>query len=383
MAHKTIKTATAILAATLLVGTAHAGGFDRGTADTDILYEDGNFVTRSGITYVSPTLNISTFGGGSTGEVAPDYVVPNFAMKVQATDNVACAGTYTTPFGGSTDYTGTTAGVDSDALATTRQEFVTNELGMTCAYQMDVGNGRVSLLGGVFLQHLDFEQDVVGGTIRLSLNDLGYGYRVGAAYEIPEIALRAQIMYRSAVDVSATGSFDSLVAPVVVNPNAFGLATFPRSVEAKVQSGIAPGWLAFGSVKWTQWSVFDVLEYQAFVQPVNSTLNFFWRDGWTVTGGIARRFNDTFAASASLTWDRGVGTGYDLQGRDVWTVAVGGSATPNERAEIRAGVGLSFFGAASQDFTSDALGNPISSPGFKTSEAGTAIGGSLSAKLKF
>ncbi|MEO0543985.1 MAG: outer membrane protein transport protein [Pseudomonadota bacterium] len=383
MAHTIKNIAVALVTATAIAGTAHAGGFDRGTADTDILYEDGDFVSRSSFTYVSPTLNITTFGGASTGEVAPDYVIPNFAMKVQATDNVACAGTYTTPFGGSTDYTGTTLGTDSDALATTQQEFVTNELGLTCAYQIDAGKGRVSLLGGVFVQHLDFTQDVLAGTARLNLSDMGYGYRLGAAYEIPEIALRAQVMYRSAVTVDATGTFDSLVAPVVINPAAFGLATFPRSVEAKVQSGIAPGWLAFGSVKWTQWSVFDVLEYQAFAAPVNSTLNFFWRDGWTVTGGIARRFNDTFAASASLTWDRGVGTGHDLQNRDVWSVAVGTSVTPTERFEIRAGAGVSFFGAASQDFTTDGIGNPIASPGFKTSEAGTAIGGSLSAKIKF
>lgn len=40
-----------LLGATFLsmavVGTANAGGFGRGTADTDIIYEDGNFNMRS------------------------------------------------------------------------------------------------------------------------------------------------------------------------------------------------------------------------------------------------------------------------------------------------------------------------------------------------
>ena len=36
------------------VGTAAAGGFSRGTADTDILFEQGNFNMRSSVTIVSP-----------------------------------------------------------------------------------------------------------------------------------------------------------------------------------------------------------------------------------------------------------------------------------------------------------------------------------------
>ena len=54
-------------------------------------------------------------------------------MKLQATDNIACAGTFTTPYGGATDYSGTAAGLDvsTATLGGTRsvsQEFVTNEL---------------------------------------------------------------------------------------------------------------------------------------------------------------------------------------------------------------------------------------------------------------
>lgn len=383
---KSLKIILAGLAgATIMATAASASGFNRGTADTDILYEDGNFVSRSSMTFVSPTVDVSYVGltGASTGEIAEAYVVPNFAMKLQATDSVSCAGTYTTPFGAGSDYTGTTAGFDNDALATTEQTFVTNEFGLTCAYGMDVGKGRFSILGGGFIQTLDYEQLVGAGAFRFELSDTGYGYRVGAAYEIPEIALRAQLMYRSEVTVDATGTFGT-IGGFVTNPGAFGRATFPQSVELKVQSGVAPGWLVYGGVKWTDWSVFDVLTYQASTPGLDQTLNFFWKDGWTVNAGVAHQFTDKIAGTVGVTWDSAVGTGHDLRDADVWTISAGGSYKPNDMVEFRGGLGVSFIGAATQTFTSDAIGNPIAAPaGFKSAEAGHAIGGTISAKIKF
>lgn len=52
----------ALAAATALsllgVAAAQAGGFSRGTADTDILFEQGNFNVRTSITVVSPERKI-------------------------------------------------------------------------------------------------------------------------------------------------------------------------------------------------------------------------------------------------------------------------------------------------------------------------------------
>ncbi len=383
---------TAFAATVAMATVAQAGGFARGTADTDVLYEDGNFVLRSGVSYVSPTqnLNIGTPGSpgpAGTADITPDFVIPSFALKLQITDDMACAGTYTTPFGAHTDYSGTFLGFDTDSLASVSQEFTAHEFGATCSYKFDMSKGRFYLLGGVFVQQLDFTQKVLGnaapgGTGTFPLNDTGYGFRVGAAYEIPEIALRAQLMYRSAVDVSASGTFTSIApGPVITNPNAVGSATFPQSLELKVQSGIAPGWLAFGSLKWTDWSVFDTLNYNATGAP--SALVFNWRDGWTVSGGIAHAFTEQLAGSVSLTWDRGVGTGFDLQGSDVWTVAVGGSYKPEKGVEFRAGLGVSFFEGAVQNFADAGGGVMVPFPGYKSTSSGHAIGGSVSAKVAF
>jgi long-chain fatty acid transport protein len=381
--------ALGVACATALVGAANAGGFNRGTADTDILFEEGNFVSRAGVTFVSPTQNVTSVAGGvpSSGDILPDYYIPSVGFKLQITDSAACAGTYTTPFGGNSDYSGFMLGgalLGRDPLSptgTVSTNFTAHEFGWTCGYSMNAGRGKVTVFGGAFLQHVDYVQTVAAlGGATLDLADDGYGYRVGAAYEIPEIALRAQVIYRSAVGISATGNF-TLASGTVVNPAATGSATLPQIVEAKLQTGIAPGWLAFASVKWTDWSVFDVLSYNATGAP--ATLNFYWRDGWTVSGGVAHRFNEQLAGSVGVTWDRGVGTGHDLQS-DTWTIGVGGSFTPDKMTEIRAGVGYTYISAVTQNFLDAGVGGLFAPlPGAKVAPAGHSIAGSLSFNKKF
>jgi long-chain fatty acid transport protein len=45
-----------------MMGGAQAGGFSRGSADTDIIFEPGNFNMRSSVTYVSPTRKFNKNG---------------------------------------------------------------------------------------------------------------------------------------------------------------------------------------------------------------------------------------------------------------------------------------------------------------------------------
>lgn len=389
----------ALLGATALtvvaVGAAHAGGFNRGTADTDILFEEGD-AARAGITVVSPNRGKDSYrptgspaSFSASGFENPSYVIPSAAAKYKINDAFACAATYTTPFGGHSDYTGfringVLVGFDPTSMTgSSEQDFVTHEFGATCAYGVDAGKGRFSLLGGVFYQTLDFEQ-WVGGPARpykFSLEDNQFGYRIGAAYEIKEIALRAQVMYRSAVDIDASGDLSRTFDGMSLGP-ATGWGKFPQSLEAKVQTGIAPGWLAYGSVKWTDWSVMDVINYNMPLSPVNQTLNFFWRDGWTVTGGIGHAFTDTIAGTANITWDRGVGTGHDIS-TDMWSFAVGGSYKPSNNVEIRGGLALLYFAAGSQDFRQVGPGVDAPSPGIYTADSDVGYAGNLSMNIKW
>jgi long-chain fatty acid transport protein len=390
MTRNFFKITVSALALGAMAGSAVAGGFSRGTADTDILFEKGNVATRMGVAIVAPSQDI-VFGGTNIGSALDTFIIPSFAAKFQITDAAACAATFTTPFGGGTDYRNTLPGVNpttvppsvalAAATATVAQNFVTSEFGATCSYSITAGPGNFVFIGGLFYQHLDFEQIYGLGALKLALNDGGVGYRVGAGYEIPEIALRGQLIYRSAVDVDATGS-SSIVANGTVFPfTATGVGEFPQSVELKVQSGIAEGWLAYANVKWTDWSVFETLNYvsaNGVGAPTPGSLNFFWRDGWTVNVGVAHKFNEQWAGTVNATWDRGVSTGYDINSTS-WSLAAGGSYTPNDKTELRFGAQYSYIEGGEQLFS--APGKPL--PVSVKANAGHALSGSLSLKLKF
>ncbi len=350
-------TALGLIAACAFVGGAQAGGFSRGEADTDILYEDGEVAARGGYVYVMPQRGYDTISGASTDDAdfTQNYSVPSFAAKFRASDNFSCALTYTQPFGAKSEYgadaqladilADISAGRTTNAVKTS--QFTTDEYGGTCAVNFDAGPGDVYILGGVFSQSFDYTESKTLGTLHLE-DDAAFGYRFGAAYEIKEYALRAELMYRSQVDHDASGDFTTAVPlgggaiPAGTKFSSVGTGSLPQSLELNLQSGIAPGWLAFGSVKWTDWSVLQTLNYDITGLLPNQTKDFFWRDGWTIMGGVGHTFTDKVSGAVTLTWDRGVGTGADII-TDTWTLGAG--------TQIKAGPGVIRLGAAATYLT--------------------------------
>ena len=312
------------LLALAVVGAAQAGGFSRGTADTDLLFEEGNFNMRVDVRVVVPTQKFSaqhqsgarrnqllrhlhdSFGGG---EVRPHA---QFALRrhVDAERSVPTS-TYAAP---------------KFATGKLTEDFHTDEFGAACAVRFDVGgNGVISVIGGGFVEELDYRScdRFVGSDGRLAASGdqctrsiskgQEYGWRAGLAYEIPEYKLRAQIMYRSGTQYGATGT---LTVPGVAGSACrlrFGQrcprpasGELPQSVELSARSGVAEGWLVFGSVKWTDWSVLQTSRPSSTPLSHRRATQYQWQDGWTVTGGVVHAFNDAFAGQVSLTWDRGV-----------------------------------------------------------------------------
>jgi long-chain fatty acid transport protein len=334
------------------IGAAHAGGFSRGTADTDLLYEEENFNMRVDARVVVPNQEFSAnVVPGLVGtNFYGTYIIPYGTVKFNLNEYLRCAGTYTQSNGADTVYA-----VPKFPSGKLTEEFTTDEFGLTCAVRFQAGPGVISVLGGGFIEQLDYDRTtdlsvptgglLPPGTIApLALKGQDFGWRAGIAYEIPDIRLRAQLLYRSGTEYGADGT---LVVPgalvgspaATVTLPATGAGNLPQSLEFSVRSGVAEGWLAFGSVKWTDWSV---LQNLTVVTPIATTIDQYqWQDGWTVTGGVVHAFSDIIAGQVSLTWDQGVSTGWDLRG-DVWTLGLGGRLRPRQiGGEFRGGIGFS------------------------------------------
>ena len=340
-----------------IVGSAQAGGFSRGTADTDILFEEGNVNFRAGAYIAVPhqeyrAAPLAAPNPALIGENYLDtYVIPSAAVKFGVDDKFACAGTYTDSNGASSSFA-----VPYGVSGKLSESFIVTEFGATCAAFFDMGRGRLSLLGGAFIEKLDYTLDALPTLpglgpvpMEIGLDSDAYGWRAGIGYEIPDIALRAQLLYRSGTSHNATGSGGTPLIPGAELP-AFATGELPQSVELRLQSGIAPGWLAFGSVKWTDWSVNETLDLSVStgipgIGDLKSRNEYYWRDGWTITGGVGHAFNERVSGLVSLQWDRGVSTGYDLR-KDKWLLAAGASLKDQWGGELRLGGGISYLSSA-------------------------------------
>lgn len=379
-----------VLTAALMGGTyfAQAGGFERSSQDFDILFEAGNQI-ESAATFVlpqrklknirpiAPELHSAPVTKDSVNE-GKSYWVPKISARFQLADNVACAAQYRQPWGITMD-------VGSDTLrrySSIEQEISSHDLGLNCSYQLAVGEGSfVRLLGGLSYQELSGYQTKMlpnQAIATLDVDGRSWGWRLGAAYEVPEIALRASVVYQSKVKYDLGGTIEGVIPQAL---NIGSDVSLPQSVEFKFQTGIAPDWIAMASVKWTDWKSIQVVPfaltdaipaYGLASGRVMSSLDLYFRDGWTVSGGVGHKFNDQWSGAATLTWDRGTTTGWTSQ-TDVWLLGAGANYKANDHLDIKLAGALGFL-------TSGTFRDKVS-----TSEFGTDLvkGFTVAAKLKF
>ncbi|AKI00469.1 long-chain fatty acid transport protein [Hoeflea sp. IMCC20628] len=373
MIRGTLKTFVALMATTVaLASAAQAGGLERGGYNVDLLFDTSRFATEATATYVMPqrdlnnVVDVDATDGTPVGPAngvreTESYWVPRLGAKVGIGAHVDCMADYSQPYGAHSKPGTNWAGANSN----TETDIGSDGFAATCSVKFQAGKGQLRVIGGV--SHLEisgFKERLTAvipaafgtGIGRVNLEDSGIGWRTGIAYEIPEIAFRASAVYYSEVQLnSISGVLDLTQNPFAPAPFGgavtpiFGAATMPQVVEIKVQSGIAPGWLAFGSVKWVDWSVLQSIALcPTFTAAFGcssgapnevTSLDLYYRDGWTVTGGVGHKFNDNLSGLVALTWDRGTATTTGTQS-DTWTVAAGGAFTPNENVEIRLGGAL-------------------------------------------
>ncbi|TCA31759.1 transporter [Rhizobium leguminosarum bv. viciae] len=372
------KGAMSLVLLSSLASPSFAGGLERGGYNIDQLFDTSPFSFQSGVTYVTPQRKLkdvrdtdtSTSPGGgnlnsrpNTADDTSNYTIPYIGFKAGFGDSIDCLVDYSEPFGGHTDPGMNWAGANNNI----ETEIKTRNYGGTCSYRFDVGPGQLRFIGGAFYQEVEgFKERLVStvpllvgtgnGVGRLDLEDSGWGWRAGLAYEIPEYAMRASLVYNSRVKYdNLTGTVDltqvtAPFAPLNGAPygrvtDVFGSAEAPDSLELKLQSGIAPDWLAFGSVKWTNWSVLQSVPFcpkstKGLVACTSggatelTSLDLLYQDGWTITGGVGHKFNEQWAGAVSLTWDRGTSQGYGAQ-TDSWTLGLGAAFTPTEHIEWR------------------------------------------------
>jgi len=333
-------------------GHALAGGWDRNDLGGDLLFDPGKVTLDVRLYDLIPNRKFDTVNGRPESvNTVPNIFRPSVNVKFDPFVNTACLTYYRQPFGLDNHYGATW----SQAAIVVSRELTVEELGLTCSYRWQAGDGYIRLIGGVTEDFATYHEDALrhlpnGSAIApaLDLKSSATGWRAGAAYEIPG-RFRASLMYYADVLLSAHGFLTSLPLggnAVLAAVPALADATLPRIVEGVVQTAIAPRWIDTLSIKWADWSTVTSIPViaAADVGPIRagrtlSALNAFFLDGWSVANTITHLWSDTLSLSLNLGWDRGVSTGW-TDNPDTWSVLGFATYRVNAHLELTGGLGV-------------------------------------------
>ena len=290
--------AAATLTATLATSAAMAGGVERSALSTGFLFEDGSYAELS-FGAVNPSVSgVSAPGFGSlpSGDMALSYQSLSLAYKQDLSDKLSFGIVIDQPIGANVLYPTSAAPYPFNGASADLSSLAVTGL---VKYQ---ASQSVSVFGGLRVEQVE-------GTVRGvpvtsppapgtpfgldAAKSTELGYVVGVAWEKPEIAARVALTYESERD----HTFDTQetfggVGPIPGTMN----TTIPQAVNLEFQSGVAEDTLVFGSIRWVEWTAFDITPPN-----LGAALVSYADDRTTYTLGVGRRFNEKWSGAVSLS----------------------------------------------------------------------------------
>ncbi|MGY6696466.1 MAG: OmpP1/FadL family transporter [Roseinatronobacter sp.] len=346
----------------LSTAPALAGGIERNPQSMAILFQQGSYV-EFGVTHARPRVSGTVNqppAPGPSGNIARSFTTGSLSFKGDLNQQLSYALILDQPFGADTLYpVGTTLGGASGKIDNTTLTGVIR-------YKFDGG----------FSAHAGLRSSWTSGSVALpgytmSTNrDQAWGYLLGVAYEMPEIALRVALTYNSRIK----HSFNAVETVAGDPPSTFNTSfntNIPASVNLEFQTGIAEDTLAFGSVRWVNWKDFDILPPVYQSDATRPPLVAYQKNSITYTLGVGRRFTENWSGSVSLSHDTGNGNPTSNLGPTGKRNSIGlGVSYTMDAMTISAGVQYTRIGSATTN-----IGNEFSS--------NSAIGGGIRIGYRF
>ncbi|MDN5677232.1 MAG: transporter, partial [Acinetobacter sp.] len=365
---------------------------DRSGQSISAFLQPGNYF-EAGISVLDPSVSGKVRNGYSPSAAPPsaiglqntnlsdmgdDYYFPSAALKLQVTDHFSFGLLYDQPFGADATYSLSDTvsvaaggvGLFHNGTESTEVEVKTQSISMIFGYQPTenfnfyAGPVYQTVEGDVQLRGLAYGGNATFGGYNASIKETGdIGWLAGAAFQIPDIALKASVTYRSEIEhsVNVKESFNSagLFAGLNAAPSLNTDITTPQSVNLDFQTGIMANTVAFANVRWVDWSNFSIQPYKfglasknALVQSQSGKPEFdlvaYTDDQISATVGVGRKLNDQWAGNVSVGWDSGAGNPVTTLGptEGYWNVGLGAQFSPTPQTFIAGGVKYFWLGDA-------------------------------------
>ncbi|MBT0885818.1 MULTISPECIES: OmpP1/FadL family transporter [Acinetobacter] len=346
---------SAILLSTLPLTPAFAAGLDRSGQSIAAFLQSGNYA-EAGISILDPTVKGKDLIKNNVSDMAEDYYFPSAAIKVQATEHISLGLLYDQPFGADAMYS-LEQSMFTNGIEGTKVEVETHNLTALIGYQptenwnfyagpvWQTVEADISLRGQAYISPKDPTKVLSGYDIKIHEEE-AFGWLAGFAYQIPEIALKTSVTYRSEIKHKAKSVETHKLMPMLNVESQLDAIT-PQSVNIDFQTGIAANTLAFANIRWVHWDQFAVTPKFLNAASGNNLIDYS-DDQWSATVGVGRKFNSHWSGSASVGWDSGAGNPVTTLGpvEGFWSVGLGGQYSPAENYFIQAGVKYFWLGDA-------------------------------------
>lgn len=384
-----MKTLTALILATIPASSVFAAALDRSGQSIAPFLQAGNYAEVGG-SFLAPDVSGKDRNGTTVQDMADSYESWNAALKLQPTEMISVGLIFDQPFGAAATYEGVNA--FTNAAGGTQVDVKSHNITALLGIKPVKG---LTLFGGAAYQEIEGDLALRGATYGLTSfsgykaeveKEGGFGWVAGAAFEIPDIALKTSITYRSEIEHEAnireTGG-PLFSHPLVAAAKKDTDVTTPQSVNLDLQTGIMENTVAFANVRWVEWSKFSIrptkfgaasnLASLALTAGTNNkgfNLVDYSEDQWTVNAGLGRKLSDQIGATVSVGWDSGAGNPVTTLGptEGYWNLGVGVRYSPTPKVDISAGLKYFWLGDAKAETGSHSVPGPIAAV---SSKAGT------------
>lgn len=346
---------SAILLSTLPLSAVQAAGLDRSGQSISAFLQPGNYA-EAGISVLDPTVKGKDLIKNNVSDMAEDYYFPSAAIKVQATEQISLGLLYDQPFGADAMYS-LEQSMFTNGIEATKVEVETHNLTALIGYQptenwnfyagpvWQTVEADISLRGQAYISPKDPTKVLSGYDIKIHEEE-AFGWLAGFAYQIPEIALKTSVTYRSEIKHKAKSVETHKLMPMLNVESQLDAIT-PQSVNIDFQTGVAANTLAFANIRWVHWDQFAVTPKFLNSASGNNLIDYS-DDQISATVGVGHKFTSKWSGSASVGWDSGAGNPVTTLGpvEGFWSVGLGGQYSPAENYFIQAGVKYFWLGDA-------------------------------------
>ncbi|MFL9556863.1 transporter [Acinetobacter baumannii] len=286
-----------------------------------------------------------------TGDIAESTQFYTAAIKLQLTDRLGFGVLYDQPFSADIKYPARSNNsyFDNDiSYEGTSVKANTQNLSLLFGYSP---YQHFQIYGGPVYQTVKANVALRGNAYTQAFN--GYnakfkqqgevGWLLGGSYQLPDIALKAAITYRSKIKYQFQVEEDIFGEPLKLVENEKTKLETPASLNIDFQTGISEKSLVYMNLRWVNWKEFETRppQYGALSEILMKELtngeyiqgfklDSYQNDQYSATLGIAHQFTEKWSTSTDVSWDSGTGNPASTMGpiKGSWSLGLGVQFNP-------------------------------------------------------